>query len=337
MTFNPQTPQSPSQFSPSTADPHSSMNSSMTSVTTASLPTPAHSVNNCDSSHDTTMIDADSPNKRKRLADDTGDQEQKKAHLEDPRRLGIENLHLDVGPKYLLLRTPLKPSFPRTSDDLFEKFGLTDIAAEVARVKPSGEKNALRKTFKGQIKSLGISGQFEPVKKEIEDPEGFMHMLAAPEDGWFVHEITGKEIHRGFSDMALANLTRAMTMAKGPVSKSVWDSSVLGDLAPAAKKTKEEAPKQATSGTPAASAAASTTKANKLQVPQGDRMQQRVKKRSYKDSSFEGYGSGFPDDDLGAETGYSTGEGEDRSAKKRRKQNPGIASSLSGGIRQAVR
>lgn len=105
MTFNPQTPQSPSQYSPSTADPHSSMNSSMTSVTTASLPTPAHSVNNCDSSHDATMVDADSPNKRKRLADDTGDQEQKKVHLEDPRRLGIQDLHLDVGPKYLLLRT----------------------------------------------------------------------------------------------------------------------------------------------------------------------------------------------------------------------------------------
>lgn len=81
------------------------MNSSMTSVTTASLPTPAHSINNCDSSHDATMVDADSPNKRKRLADDTGDQEQKKVHLEDPRRLGIQDLHLDVGPKYLLLRT----------------------------------------------------------------------------------------------------------------------------------------------------------------------------------------------------------------------------------------
>jgi hypothetical protein len=51
------------------------------------------------------MTDADSPNKRKRLTDDMGEQEQKKVHLEDPRRLGIENLHLDVGPKYLLLRT----------------------------------------------------------------------------------------------------------------------------------------------------------------------------------------------------------------------------------------
>jgi hypothetical protein len=77
----------------------------MTSVTTTSLPTPAHSVNACDSSHDINMTDADSPNKRKRQLDDMGDQEHKKTHLEDPRRLGIENLHLDVGPKYLLLRT----------------------------------------------------------------------------------------------------------------------------------------------------------------------------------------------------------------------------------------
>lgn len=79
----------------------------MTSITTA-LPTPAHSVNGThpgDSSHDVTMSDVDSPNKRKREGDDMGGQEQKKTHLEDPRRLGIQDLHLDVGPKYLLCRT----------------------------------------------------------------------------------------------------------------------------------------------------------------------------------------------------------------------------------------
>jgi hypothetical protein len=32
-----------------------------------------------------------------------------------------------------------------------------------------------------------------------------------------------------------------------------------------------------------------------------------VKKRSYGDSSFEGYGEGYPDD---GDTGYSTGEGD---------------------------
>lgn len=158
-----------------------------------------------------------------------------------------------------------------------------------------------------------------------------MHMLAAPEDGWFVHEITGKEIQRGFSDTVLANLTRATTMAKGPIAKQVWDSSVLGDLAPGApKKTKDDGPKQSTPGTPAA-LAAGAPKPNKLQALQGDRARRIGKKRSYQDSSFEGYGDGF-DDDLGAETGYSTGEGDDRSAKKRRKQvgsdHPSFSSSF---------
>ena len=43
MSFHPQTPQSPSQLSPGISDPASSMNTSLTSITT--LPTPAHSVN----------------------------------------------------------------------------------------------------------------------------------------------------------------------------------------------------------------------------------------------------------------------------------------------------
>lgn len=83
----------------------------MTSITTT-LPTPAHSVNGhpgADGSHDTNMPD-DFPTKRKRPFDDLGDQEQKKVHLEDPRKLGIENLHLDVGEKYLLCRTRKAPS-----------------------------------------------------------------------------------------------------------------------------------------------------------------------------------------------------------------------------------
>ena len=110
MSFNPQTPQSPSQFSPSTVDHFSSMNSSMTSITTT-LPTPAHSVNGhsaADGHHEINMTD-DFLTKRKRTFDDMGDQEQKKVHLEDPRKLGIENLHLDVGEKYLFCRTRKAP------------------------------------------------------------------------------------------------------------------------------------------------------------------------------------------------------------------------------------
>ncbi len=44
--------------------------------------------------------------------------------------------------------------------------------------------------------------------------------------------IRGKETLQAIPDGLLEKLPRAMTMAKGPIPKSEWDSSVLGDLAP---------------------------------------------------------------------------------------------------------
>lgn len=52
----------------------------------------------------------DASNKRKRGPEDHGDREQKKVHIEDSR-LGIDDLHLDVGEKYLLCRTRKTPLF----------------------------------------------------------------------------------------------------------------------------------------------------------------------------------------------------------------------------------
>ncbi|KAI2641732.1 Rox3-domain-containing protein [Hypomontagnella submonticulosa] len=321
MSFNPQTPQSPSQLSPSIGDQVSSLNSSMTSMTTA-LPTPAHSVNGsaqpADMSHDSTMTDSYT-NKRKYPFDDTGDHEQKKVHLEN-RRVGIENLHLDVGEKYLLCSTPYPVSYPCLSDDLFEMFGLTGIAAEVARTKPNGEKNALRKTYKGQIKTLGLSGHFDAVKKEPDAPDGLRFMAGMPEDVWFSREVNGKEIESGLSQSCQKHLERAVTMAKGPIPKAIWDSSVLGDLAPGPmpKKTGyDPATRQTAPSTPVPSVPGVTPKSNKPLTPQIDRARRIGKKRSYQDSSFEGYGEGYADDDAG---GYSTGDGDDRSKLKRRKQ-----------------
>jgi hypothetical protein len=201
----------------------------------------------------------------------------------------------------------------------------------VARTKPNGEKNALRKTYKGHIKTLGINGHFDVDKKELNDPEGFMMLVSIPEDSWDVHEVRGKEIERGFSDQVLSALTRATTMAKGPVRKDVWDTSVLGDLAPSvvSKKNKDDSAKAP--GTPAM-LAAGLNKSNKLQVPQGDRSRRHNKKRSYQDSSFEGYGEGYADDDQGGASGYSTGEGDDRLSKKRRKQVGSDAPSFSSSL-----
>lgn len=331
MSFNPQTPQSPSQLSPSTGDQVSSMNSSMTSITTA-LPTPAHSVNGSaqatDMSHDAAMADVYST-KRKYPFDDAGSHEQKKVHLEN-RRVGIENLHLDVGEKYLLRSTPYPASYPSISDDLFMMFDLTDIAADVARTKPNGEKNALRKTYKGHIRNLGLSGHFDAVRREDYHPDSLRQMCAVPEDSWFSVEIQGREIEKGLSQINQAQLVRATTMARGIIPKASWDSSVLGELAPSTQLKKalgDQSARATAPSTPTASTLGITSKANKPLTPQVDRARRLGKKRSYQDSSFEGYGEGYGDDDAG---GYSTGDGDDRSKLKRRKQNPTGKSSFSG-------
>ncbi|KAM4056224.1 rox3 mediator complex subunit [Hirsutella rhossiliensis] len=240
MTFHPQTPQSPWRFSPATSssEPMATLISG-NQATATTLPTPAHSVNGANSQPDVVMVDY-SPHKRKRPFDDVGgDRDHKKMLLED-RKLGIENLHLDVGKKYLLCQTPTTPSAAlaaRTSEDLFEMFGLADLAAEVAREKPNGEKNALRKTYKGHIKRLGVAGHFDVQKKKEDAPSDFMAMIQVPDLEWSVHQVKGREISNGLSETTLSTLGRALTMSKGPIPKAIWDSSVLGDLAPANSDT----------------------------------------------------------------------------------------------------
>lgn len=196
---------------------------------------------------------------------------------------------------------------------------MTGLAAEVARVLPNGEKNAIRKTYKGHIKRLGVNGHFDSVKTDADSPDGFLAMVKFPEEEWYIHHVKGKEIESGFSYDTRAKVPRAVSMSKGIVPKSVWDSSVLGELGPGNVGKGDKPPsfsKATAPSTPATTAVAPAavgiprTKPQPLGGQGGVRPQRSVKKRSYGDSSFEGYGEGFPDDDHGAETGYSTGEGE---------------------------
>ncbi|KAK3326531.1 Rox3 mediator complex subunit-domain-containing protein [Apodospora peruviana] len=323
MSFHPQTPQSPSQLSPNTSDPTPlmSMTSSMTSTTTNTLPTPAHSVNGSSlpsgNSPDINMAD-DSPHKRKRPIDDVGDREYKKVQIED-RRLGIENLHLDVGEKYLLCRTPHPPSRPQVSEDLFEMYGLTGLASEVARVLPNGEKNAIRKTYKGHIKKLGVQGHWDSVKRDYNQPDSLLGIMKYPENEWNVHYVRGKDIIDGFSAETHARLLRASTMSKGLVPKSIWDTSVLGELGPGKGDKQTSSAKPTAPNTPL-NLGAGLPRAKQPGTPSaGDanRPKRNIKKRGYGESTYEGYGEGYDD---GAETGYSTGEGDMASGQKRRKK-----------------
>ncbi|KAL2760723.1 hypothetical protein ACRALDRAFT_2039305 [Sodiomyces alcalophilus JCM 7366] len=347
MTFHPQTPQSPSQLSPGTSDLASSMNSTLTAITT-NLPTPAHSVNGStahpsDKSQDFTMGE-DVSHKRKRSIDDLGDREQKKAHIEDSR-IGIEDIHLDVGEKYLLCQTQHRVQrFPQITEDLFEMFDLTGIAAEVAREKPDGEKNALRKTYKGHMRRLGIMGRFDSVKQAWEDPKqevdenAEQHQDDALDSSGQTNEKNKKEEYFGFGKIATihdadfwqgrshlmmgltqgvkAGLSRAVAMAKGPIPAKQWDSTVLGDITATVDPSRNMLGKATAPGTPIGIPGSTITKSK--QQPQGvPRAQRNGKKRGYGDGSFEGYGEGFPDD------GYSTGDGDDRGGLKRHKKGTG--------------
>lgn len=307
-----------------------STNSSMTSTTT--LPTPAHSVNGSsipsDMPHDTVMGD-DSPHKRKRAIDDMGDRDQKKMQLED-RNIGIRNLHLDVGPKYLLCRTPHPQPRPQVSEDLFETYGLTQLAAEVARVLPNGEKNALRKTYKGHIKKLGVQGHFDSVKQDPQRPDSLLNLMRLPEDVWDAHFVRGRDINHGFTSEMQSKLLRATTMSKGIVPKNFWDSSVLGELGPGKSDKQTSSARPTAPNTPLAIAGALPRVKVGTPVPaqEAARAKRSIKKRSYGDSSFEGYGDGYPDDDMGGETGYSTGgDGDMMSGQKRRKKTHPVTQS----------
>lgn len=211
-------------------------------------------------------------------------------------------------------------------------FGLSGIAAEVARTLPNGEKNAMRKTYKGYMKKLGVSGHFEPVKREDGDESDFMRMLSEADDSWQARQVKTKDIQYGLADDTEADLRRALTMNKGPMPKAIWDSSVLGDLAPdklASISTRPSSVRGTTPSTPLHPAVArSKTQQPSLQQfgpgsSDASRPRRVSKKRSYGDNSFEGYGEGFPDDDLG--DGYSTGEGDGPSHKRRKKVLIGLS------------
>jgi hypothetical protein len=209
-------------------------------------------------------------------------------------------------------------------------FGLNDVAAEYARVLPNGEKNAIRKTYKGHIKRLAVNGHFDAVKVDANGPDTLLGMMSVPEEEWNIHFVRNKEIDRGFSSETRAKLPRAMGMAKGLIPKHTWDSSVLGELSPfsTGKAEKQTTPaKQATPGTPipaatvAMAGAVARPKPHQALAQEATRPKRAGKKRSYGDSSFEGYGEGFLDDELVGEAGYSTGEADNGGATvKRRKK-----------------
>jgi hypothetical protein len=151
----------------------------------------------------------------------------------------------------------------------------------------------------------------------MDAPDTLYAMMIAPEEEWDAQNTRGKEIGKGLPENALASMGKAFTMARGVIPKTSWNNSVLGELVaptpPESTKAIQLGNKTPIPQNP------SVTRAAKSNLP---RPKRNVKKRTYGDSSFEGYGEGYVDDDT-QETGYSTGDGDDRGGSRKRPKKVG--------------
>ncbi|RAL60888.1 hypothetical protein DID88_010213 [Monilinia fructigena] len=215
----------------------------------------------------------DSSNKRKRDIEDLGGRDQKKVQVEDSRP-SINDLHQDVGKKYLLCRTLHKPQSMSIQQNLFDRIH----------------------------KSLGIAGQFDAVKGDPQNP-GSLYSLVNPalvptREIWEETHVKGREIEKGIPDDLRPNLSKAAIMARGSIPKGRFNLSVIGEM-----------------GNQVAHDPLKNRSAADIPRPR----RTSVKKRSYGDASYEGYGEGYIDDD--AE--YSAGDGDDRSGGRKRPKKVG--------------
>ena len=193
----------------------------------------------------------------------------------------------------------------------------------MARENPDGTKKILRKSYKGIMKRLGISGAFDAVAKDIAAPDSLSEMMKKPAE-YFNQEFTAPK--RSFLEVDGSKasfpddlLKRAYDMRRGPIPKDIWSPKVLGTefmQAPAAPTAQAKVNNYSGSRTPTHQAGGVQRKSKDLK-PEASRPQ-RKPKRSYDDSSFAGYDVKYDDDEV-ADPGYSTGgDGEDKMGARKR-------------------
>lgn len=207
-------------------------------------------------------------------------------------------------------------SCPDTTQDLFDLYGFNDLAKSVARKSdgnPDGKN--IRKTYKSVFK--GLSGAFDVNKKEMNASDTHFAMMQMPAEEWNAQMVRGKDVTKGLPTSALANMSKAFSMARGSIPKAAWNSAVLGDIvipATAARPVARPAVKPMGGAIKAPISQVGTVKRPAKEIY---RPQRSIKKRTYEDSSYEGYGEGYVDDEV-RDAGYSEGDG-DGSRKKLKK------------------
>lgn len=214
-----------------------------------------------------------------------------------------------------------QPQLPPITSNLISLYGLQPLAASVARFDPvTGEKiNKMRKSYEGQLKTLGLSGRNRAVKHEEGKGTGLRELTLWPQEEWQNQKVGGKDVQKGLPPEILAKLDQAMHMLPGPVpNNSEWEDQ-LGH-----EKIKSIEHGTKTSKFPQKTIAKSTGQANGASADaEAIRPKRTGRKRRYDEHSFEGYGEGYVDDIDVDPAGYSSGDTQfsrrSSSNKKRRK------------------
>jgi hypothetical protein len=211
------------------------------------------------------------------------------------------------------------PQKPPLTSNLISLYGLQPLAASVARSDPvTGEKiNKMRKSYEGQLKTLGLSGRNRAVKHEEGKGMGFKELISWPEEEWQNQKVGAANVHNGLSNSILAKLEKAMQMQPGPVpNNSEWEDQLGMEKAKLVEVKASKLP-QATTNTKINGRLNGTTA-----EAEAIRPKRTGRKRRYDEHSFEGYGEGYVDDDVDI-GGYSSGDTQfsrrSSSNKKRKK------------------
>lgn len=209
----------------------------------------------------------------------------------------------------------VSPDFTR---DWFADYSLEEIALSVAREKPNGEKQSIRKTYKGHMKTLGVAGRFDADRKETDAPDTLMMMMQKPPEHWQQEMGASAQGVLEFSTSTLSDLSKATAMARGPLRKDQWDASVLGEIG----KSITAIP--ATIATPRLGEHASkiplaSSHLARAMKTDAIRAKRNIRKRSYADSSFEGYGETFGDEYID-DGDFSNADGDEHGPRKKTKK-----------------
>ncbi|EEH17805.1 hypothetical protein PABG_00368 [Paracoccidioides brasiliensis Pb03] len=253
------------------------------------------------------------------------------ASTSQEERLALSALQQDIGTAFHICKSSYTASGPNLSLDLVSLYGLGPVAASVARTDPvTGEKiNRLRKSYEGKIKSLCLAGRNKPVKAEPGATGGLRYLTLWPEEEWQNQKVYGKDIKVPEPESSFfKQQLKAMKLDAGILpNHEFWEdalghekpSKVLVVADPSTAKIAGTVPTSIRHPTQLNGATASVS----TPIAENTRPKRTGKKRSYNDSSFVGYGEGFPDDDADLEREqFSNGEDGGRgSGKKKRKKD----------------